>query len=600
MWERLEVATGLSPHISMGQNMLNIEKNSGKTIKYQREIILSLCLFVFFGGSFLLGKLPTLNTNDSHSFLSEPKILMGVITQIQLMISVFIVLAFRNTGFRTAIILNIFAISFAVFYMIGEKSAGSMPGVVSYAVALLIINLISTFHKRESQHIQKIEKQKAELEESEKNLYSQAYYDSLTDLPNREFFMGTLDMEIHRAIKKNEKLAVLFIDLDCFKMVNDTQGHAAGDEVLSQVAERFCDAAVGHVISRSGGDEFYALVRNAEYLTEAEETANKIMSVFNVPFQVGENEFFLSASIGIALFPYDGQDGVELIKKADMAMYEAKKRGKAQFAVYNKELEENLSKKMSLSNCLYRALENEEFSIHYQPQIRVKDGLLMGVEALMRWENPRWGDISPSEFIPLAEQSGLIRPMGLWAFETACFQSLKLKELAGRPVRMSVNFSLEQFKDQNLVADITEIIDRTAVDPSDIVIEITEGAALCTEYPVAEKLKSLKKIGLRIALDDFGKEYSSLNRIRSFPVDILKIDMDFVHGITKGNERDRAIVKTMIQLSGNLGIHVIAEGVEEADQLHFLEQEGCQEAQGFFFYPGLPGAEMEKLLTGSS
>ena len=577
-----------------------MEEFKDKTDNNQKKWIAVVSILLFICCSFLLGRMPLLTKAIDSPIFHDPRILQGILTQIQLMISVYLVLYLRRRGYVVATLLNTFGISIAVLYMVLMKSAGSMPGLASYLVAILLVNLVASFQKQEGQFVQKIKKQKEELEESEKHLYAQAYYDSLTELPNREFFMGSLEMEIHRSIRKNMKLGVLFIDLDSFKMVNDTLGHTAGDKILIQVADRFGEVVTGQVICRSGGDEFYAMVSNIEDLKQAEEVADEIRSVFLKPFHVGEVEFFLSVSIGIAMFPYDGDSGAELIKKADLAMYEAKKRGKDQYAVYNMALEETLVRKTTLSNCLYRALGNQELSIDYQPQIRLRDGKIIGLEALMRWKHPKWGDISPGEFIPLAEQNALIRPIGLWAFETACLQSMKLKELADHPIRMSVNFSLEQLRDENLTGSITRIIQKTKVNPEDIVIEITEGTAFHADYPIIGKLKELKELGLLVALDDFGKEYSSLNRIRSFPVDILKIDMDFVHGITKGNEKDRAIVKTMIQLAGNLGIHVIAEGVEEKEQLQFLEQEGCQEVQGFYFYPGLTALEMEKLLTGSS
>ena len=216
----------------------------------------------------------------------------------------------------------------------------------------------------------------------------------------------------------------------------------------------------------------------------------------------------------------------------------------------------------------------------------------------MRWKHPKWGDISPGEFIPLAEQNALIRPIGLWAFETACLQSMKLKELADHPIRMSVNFSLEQLRDENLTGSISRIIQKTKVNPEDIVIEITEGTAFHADYPIIGKLKELKELGLLVALDDFGKEYSSLNRTRSFPVDILKIDMDFVHGISSGNHKDRAVVKTIIQLAKNLGVKVLAEGVETQEQYQFLKEHGCDEMQGFFFHKGMTAQEAGNLLAG--
>jgi EAL domain-containing protein (putative c-di-GMP-specific phosphodiesterase class I) len=319
------------------------------------------------------------------------------------------------------------------------------------------------------------------------------------------------------------------------------------------------------------------------------------MGAFNRPMYVGEHEFFITASAGIAIYPDDGRDSNTLKKNADLAMYEAKELGKNQAAFCTAGLKEDVERRVQLSNLLYRALENRELVLYYQPLVDIATKKIIGVEALLRWDHPELGMISPGVFIPLAEQTGLINPIGRWVLETACRQNKAWQDAGLAPLRLAVNLSVEQFHDPNLVEIVGETLNDTGLEAQYLELEITESIAIRETGYICQILQKLKTLGVLIAIDDFGTKYSSLARIKQLPIDRIKMAMEFVHGISV-SEKDEAIAKVIINLASNLGLKVIAEGVETESQFEFLKSRVCDEVQGYYFYRPMPAADLERLL----
>ena len=408
--------------------------------------------------------------------------------------------------------------------------------------------------------------------EVEKNINYLAYYDRLTGLPNRTLFNNRLEQAIKTAKQSEKLIGVMFIDLDGFKAINDTLGHDWGDYLLKQVADRLSHSIREHdTVARFGGDEYLIMIPQVTDMGEIEEVAKRIMGVFEKPVIVNKHEFFVTASGGIALFPTDGDDVNVLVKNADLAMYSAKGNGKSQYAVCSSEMKDDVLKKMMLTNSLYRAIEREELELNYQPQINIKTGEIIGMEALVRWNHPDLGRIPPGTFIPIAEQTGLINPIGEWILNTACRQIKAWQEQGDKTFRMAVNISVEQFRSGNIVQMVKECLEKTNLQPRFLELEITESIAMEESDYIIKALHELKALGITISIDDFGIEYSSLSRLKELPVDKLKVDMQFIQGIAVSN-KDEAIISVIIHLAMSLGLKVIAEGVETEVQLDFFNQ----------------------------
>ncbi|MFA6809102.1 MAG: EAL domain-containing protein, partial [Eubacteriales bacterium] len=416
---------------------------------------------------------------------------------------------------------------------------------------------------------------------TEKEINYMAYYDALTGLPNRTLFKNRLEQEIY-LVKRTEKLiGLIFIDLDSFKSVNDTMGHEGGDDLLKQVACRFSECVRKHdTISRFGGDEFLIMLTNISSVGDIHKIANNIISVFNQPLKINNQEFFITSSAGIAIYPADGENAEELIKNADLAMYSSKEKGKNQYTLCSPVMKENVLEKTQLTNNLYRAQEKNELVLYYQPQVDITTKEIIGLEALIRWNHPSLGMISPCTFIPLAEQTGLINTIGEWVLQTACRQNKKWQDMGLTPLRMAVNLSIKQFHYSSLVNLVAKTLNETGLEPKYLELEITESTAVKESNYIIGILQELKELGVTIAIDDFGTEYSSLNRLKLLPIDRLKIDMQFVHNIAEGN-KDEAIAKVIIQLAKNLNLDVIAEGVETKSQYEFFNKHLCDEVQGY-------------------
>ncbi|HJR69037.1 MAG TPA: EAL domain-containing protein, partial [Gammaproteobacteria bacterium] len=410
-----------------------------------------------------------------------------------------------------------------------------------------------------------------------------ATHDELTGLPNRTLFGELLQQAIDAAKRHDRKCAVLFVDLDRFKIVNDSLGHEAGDLLLKEVAGRLRRCIRGSdVVGRLGGDEFVVLLNQLQDIQAAAETAKRVLASLHAPITIMGHECRVTGSIGIASYPNDARDAAMLLKHADMAMYLAKEEGKNNFQFYSADMTPMSVEHLELEVRLANALQRGEFSLQYQPRVDIATGEIRGVEALLRWWNPDLGTMSPAQFIPLAEDTGLIVPIGKWVLRTACEQNVAWQKRGLPSVVMSVNLSPRQFKDAALLSDIAEILTETGMAPELLELEITESMIMQHVDIAAEKAGEMKQLGIRLAIDDFGTGYSSLSQLKRFPIDTLKIDRAFVRDIPQ-SEDDTAITKAVVSLGKALGVRVVAEGVETAAQHQFLRDNGCDEMQGFFF-----------------
>lgn len=436
--------------------------------------------------------------------------------------------------------------------------------------------------------------------QAEKEIHQMAYFDALTGLSNRILFNERLEQAISMSRRTEKFIGVIFIDIDAFKSVNDTMGHEGGDELLKLFAQKCIQCVRKYdTVSRFGGDEFLILINQIEDVEDLKSIAAKIIAAFGQPVTIKGQEFFVTASAGVSVYPADGDDPDTLIKNADLAMYIAKGKGKNQFIMCSPNIKEDVLYRMHITNGLYRALEKNELVLYYQPQLRTSTQNIIGLEALIRWNHPELGVISPSVFIPLAEQTGLINSIGEWVVRTACSQAKAWQEMGLAPIRVAVNLSVEQIRKPNLFGLVAEILQETGLDAQYLDLEITESIAVKEAAYIIPVLEDLKTLGLMISIDDFGTEYSSLSRLKLLPVDRIKIDMQFVHGISKGN-KDEAIAKIIIQLAKNLNMDVIAEGVETEAQFDFFKKQQCDEIQGFYFYRPLPVLEITDILINQA
>lgn len=422
-----------------------------------------------------------------------------------------------------------------------------------------------------------------------------AYHDDLTNLPNRRYINREIDIIIKELnAGRHRTMALLYIDLDRFKIINDNFGHSYGDELIIQVSKRLC-GCLGEkdILARMGGDEFIFLLTDFVSPDYATKKAEEILKLFHEPFQVGQKELHTTTSIGIAIYPDYPISMEKLMVYADNAMYQAKSQGKNRYVVHTSELLEDMMDEYSLEIDLRRALENNEFVLHYQPQIHNKTGKLLGFEALIRWQHPRLGLLPPGKFIKLAEENGLITQIGEWVINEACSQNKKWQDAGMEPIKVSVNLSTQQFLTRNLITFMEEVLERTALDPQYVVVEITEYMAMEYDYSILV-LKQLKSLGIGISIDDFGTGYSSLNYLKNFPIDYIKIDKSFISELMN-DPNDAIIVNAIIKLAHNLHKEVIAEGVETKEQLDFLTNHQCDITQGYFFSKPLPSEEIEKI-----
>ncbi len=446
------------------------------------------------------------------------------------------------------------------------------------------------------------------LVESERRLHRMAYFDSLTELPNRQFFKEHLQHMIALSERQKLRQGVLFLDLDGFKRINDTLGHHLGDLVLQETGERLrrsiraSDTLVragtdedGLSIARLGGDEFTVLLSAIERNEDAATVAERIRVNLSQPFNFGDNELYTTTSIGIAIYPDDGNTAEDLLKNADLAMYYAKRAGGNMYQYFTSKMSEAALRRLTLENHLRKAIELEEMELHYQPQLDVATGKFCGLEALIRWNCQELGQLSPAEFIPLAEETGLIVGIGEWVLREACQKAKQWRD-QGIPLRrMAVNVSAIQFLHKGFSSLVTTILAETGLEPEVLELELTESVLINEEDIVLNVLKSLKNIGVKLAIDDFGTGYSSLSRLKNFPIDRLKIDQGFVRNIEQDSD-NAAIVVAVIAMAEGMDMKVIAEGVETDGQLAFLRNKRCNEVQGYFLSKPLPNSKVEEFL----
>ncbi|WP_431801853.1 EAL domain-containing protein [Halobacillus andaensis] len=424
-----------------------------------------------------------------------------------------------------------------------------------------------------------------------------AYYDSITDLPNRVLFRDRLHQALKYAERHGRRLGVLFLDLDRFKKINDTFGHTFGDRVLKKIADRLLhNLPEETTISRQGGDEFIVLLPSIQSKQEARDCAQKVLEIFSDTLLINGQEIAVKTSIGISFFPDNGLNSDQLIKHADVAMYKAKQLSGNQYQLYDPNIENRTVESMELENDLYRALENDELTVVYQPKYDSFHKLIVGVEALLRWNRPNKGRIKPNDFIPLAEETGLIIPMGEWILQQACQQMKAWHQQGQENMTVSVNLSPQQFNQENLVDRVKQIIQETKLPSSCLELELTENLIIHNTRKTLNVIHQLKELGIKISIDDFGTGYSSLGYLKDFPVDTLKIDKTFIDDLPH-NPNNAAITNTIITLAASLQLDVIAEGVETREQLEYLTENGCHLIQGYYYSKPLEAADVYRLFS---
>ncbi|WP_051340993.1 sensor domain-containing protein [Azospirillum halopraeferens] len=430
----------------------------------------------------------------------------------------------------------------------------------------------------------------------EEELEHQANHDALTGLANRSLMKDRLEHALTYAQRYHGKVATLFVDLDNFKTINDTLGHGVGDRLVQAVAKRLVNCLRDvDTVARLGGDEFVIIVYNPHDESDVTQVMRRIMETLNKPFRIDEAELYVTCSIGAALSPRDGSDVDTLLKHADAAMYRAKELGRGGFQFFTREINEQVSERMAIERELHGAIARNELEVHYQPQVDVRTGAIMGAEALLRWTNPRLGAVSPARFIPVAEESGLILSIGRWVLETACHDSKRWIAEGWTGARLSVNLSARQFRQTDLFRHIEELLQDAHLSSLVLELELTESMVMQNPEAAIGTMRALKDIGLRLAIDDFGTGYSSLSHLRHFPLDILKVDQTFVRDISSHSDGE-AIAAAVISIGHALGKKVVAEGVEQPEQLDFLRGHGCDEYQGFLFSRAVPAGRFRELL----
>ena len=427
-----------------------------------------------------------------------------------------------------------------------------------------------------------------------------ATHDGLTGLPNRVLFSQLLNHAIESAKHHKRRLAVFFIDLDRFKIINDTMGHEAGDALLQQICVRFKQSLrADDIVGRMGGDEFIILIEEVRELDHVALVAHKILSNVMKPIVLRGEVCRVTASMGISIYPKDGNNEQSLMKNADIAMYFAKEEGKNNYQFYSKDIKSRSIERLAIESNLRFALERNEFSLHYQAKFDFRTKVISGVEALLRWQNPELGIVTPTQFIPVAEETGLIIAIGKWVLKTVCAQSMAWQKQGLPAIRMSINLSPRQAEDDNLINDIKAILKNTGMAPNLLELEISESMVMHNPTLMISVLAEIKKTGVSLAIDDFGTSYSSLAQIKHFPFDTLKVDRSFIRNISE-NAEDMAIAKAIISMGKSLSLTVVAEGVETVEEMNFLKENSCDEMQGYYFSKPIAPEDFADLLRKHS
>jgi len=473
-----------------------------------------------------------------------------------------------------------------------EENHGGELGVL----AASFNHMLEVLQKRELELEVHGEELQNLVDKRTEQLYHKAHFDALTGLANRSLLIERLNHAIQSAVRKKSKLALLFLDLNRFKIINDSLGHAVGDQLLKAVSGRLRLLARSvDTIARLGGDEFVFLAEEVKVPEDAARIARRIIKSFDEPFQLDEQLLHVSASVGISTFPEDGSDGSQLLKNADTSMYHSKKEGLGKYCFYNREMNKTSFERLELENQIRYALENNEFHLLYQPQVNVKTDTVTHLEALLRWQSHALGYVPPDAFIPVAEEMGIINQIGIWVISEACRQIKAWSRNGVASVTVAVNVSASHLMSVDLIEHIEKEIRQNEIHYSQLELEITEAVFLDHSDRTLQALKQLQNIGIRIAIDDFGTGYSSLRYLQKFPVDTLKIDGMFIKDL-EVNTTSQGIVVSTIALAQGLGLTLVAEGVENKEQLAFLVEKGCDVVQGFYFYKPLPQDEILHLM----
>jgi diguanylate cyclase (GGDEF)-like protein len=465
----------------------------------------------------------------------------------------------------------------ATYRLLQGIMLGATPGLLLFGTVLSL----------------RILQQRKRLEERVNHI---AFHDDLTALPNRLMLNRSLDQAVSRHRRAGTQLAILFMDVDRFKVINDSLGHEVGDLLLRQVADRLQEhSREGDLVARMGGDEFVVLIENHDNLADLSACAQRLVERLSAPYVLGRREYHVTLSIGISVFPSDGSDSRSLLKAADVAMYRAKASGRNNHQYYSPSMEVHTKERLELESDLRHALERGEFLLHYQPKVEIATGLVTGIEALLRWEHPHRGLVSPMDFIPLAEDTGLIVPIGEWVLATACARTKAWQDQGFPKLGVAVNLSARQFADPMLLPNLTRIIRVSGLDPSSLELEITESLVMSHGASAVAVLEKLKSTGVQIAIDDFGTGYSSLAYLKRFPIDTLKVDRSFIRDIP-ADSGDKKITRAIIAMAHSLKLKVVAEGVETAEQLAFLRTLHCDAVQGYHLCRPLPEGQVADFL----
>ncbi|GFN31376.1 putative bifunctional diguanylate cyclase/phosphodiesterase [Paenibacillus xylaniclasticus] len=549
----------------------------------------------------------------------------GIIAQLQVLFSVSMILGTAKPSYKIAFSLNFINAGIVSVNFIRTNDISILPGTIVPIITIMILAIIRMFNKGVNAKIVKIVHQHEELsmlyeeiaaaeeelaeqnrqlndynrtlQKNEERLNFLAYFDSLTELPNRKMILDRLELLIRISKTDPMKFFLIFIDLDNFKKINDSLGHHAGDILLRTVVKRL--QSVIHpedLLGRLGGDEFALIIQRQLKEEELLFYLEGIRETLQNAFIIEDSKFVISASFGVSMFPQDGDNATDLMKSADTAMYKAKEIGRNGIQFFSVEMKNEILKRIEFENILRDAVEQEEFHLVYQPQYKPHPKQLRGIEVLTRWHSAKLGIVSPEQFIPVAEETGLIVPLGEWIIRTACQQSKYLKDTCQTPVVMSINISAVQIMEPSFVDMVKRAVAETECDPACIEFEITESVFISSMDYVISVLAELKRLGIRIALDDFGTGYSSLSYLQRLPIDTLKIDRSFINGIDQQHTK-KPIVGSIISLVHQMDISVVAEGVENENQLHYLKDQNCDYIQGFYWGKPLTGNDVKALMV---
>ncbi len=533
--------------------------------------------------------------------------LVAISSQLQMITSVFIVIILRKVGYLLdCSLIGVSFISAIIGFTKGNQS--TIQGMFTHLCTIILISIVYSYlHINEKKYAEVLEQreeilalyeeisasestlieQKNQLqemngilEEREEELNQLAFYDSLTGLPNRRMIIDRLDVMLQIGHKENRKFAIIFADLDNFKKINDSAGHLVGDEVLQVVAKRWKQILhTGDILGRMGGDEFAILIQRPLNQEEIRAYTETFRNALNTRILCKQREFFVKASMGVSMFPQDGDTSDLLLKYADAAMYEAKSKKVNEICFFNRELQEQFQYNVLLENYLHQVLVRKELSVVFQPQMSSEDGGLRGFEALARWTTKKMGPIPPKDFIPIAEETGMIISMGEWILRSACTQCKEWMDESQSTFILSVNVSAVQIVDVGFVAMVDRVLKETGFDPQCLEFEVTESMFISSMDYAVDALSEIKKKGIKIALDDFGTGYASLSYLQSLPIDVIKIDKTFIDGIEE--DRQQVVVKALVDISHELSLKVIAEGVEKQEQLAILKEVNCDYVQGY-------------------